>query len=140
MPNFNKVIICGHMTREPELASTKNNMAICKFGLAVNHKFKDKEEVCFIDCVAWGKQGETIAEYTGKGSALLVEGRLKLDKFTDRTGTERTKHCVVVENFTFVGGPRGGQRRGGEPSVRRPAEQYQPTYAPPTIPDDDIPF
>lgn len=121
MASFNRVILAGNLTRDPQLKYLPNNTAVCEFGMAINHKWRDKdgnqrEDVCFVDVAAFGRQGEVINQYMGKGRPILIEGRLKLDQWTAQDGAKRSKHSVVVENFTFLGqGPgQGGNREGGE--------------------------
>jgi single-strand DNA-binding protein len=119
MANFNKVILLGNLTRDPELRYLPSQMAVVDFGIAVNHKFRtaqgeDREEVMFIDCSAFGKQAEVIKQYCQKGKQLMVEGRLKLDSWDDKqTGQKRSKHKVTIENFQFVGSREGGGGGGG---------------------------
>jgi single-strand DNA-binding protein len=119
MANFNKVILLGNLTRDPELRYLPSQMAVVDFGIAVNHKFRtaageDREEVMFIDCSAFGKQAEVIKQYCQKGKQLMVEGRLKLDSWDDKqTGQKRSKHKVTIENFQFVGSRDGGGGGGG---------------------------
>jgi len=142
MANFNKVLLMGNLTRDPQLSYLPNQTAVVDFGLAVNRKWKskegeDREETCFIDCRAFGRQAETINKYLSKGRPVFVEGRLTFDSWTAQDGTRRSKHRVTVENFQFLpGGPRAaaGQTEegaGGVPAERGPEEQ---TGA------DDIPF
>ncbi len=128
MASFNKVILVGNLTRDPELRYTPKGMAIAKIGLAVNRSWKtetgeSKEEVTFVDIDAFGKQAETIAQYMKKGSPLLVEGRLRLDQWDDKqTGQKRSRLGVVLEGFQFLGGPRATE--GGaaaEPARTRTA-------------------
>jgi single-strand DNA-binding protein len=117
--SFNKVILMGNLTRDVEIRHTSSNTAIGKFGLAVNRKFKtqsgdQREEVTFVDCEAWGRTAEVIAQYLSKGSPIFIEGRLKLDQWEDKNGGgKRSKHLVVVENFQFVGSAQGGGNSGG---------------------------
>ncbi len=123
MASYNRVILVGNLTRDPQLRYLPSNMAVVDIGLAVNHKYRtaqgeDREEVCFIDCTAFGKQAEVINQYCQKGKPLLVEGRLKLDTWEDKQGGgKRSKHKVTIDNFQFLGGrgdaPGGG---GGEES------------------------
>lgn len=122
MAGFNRVILAGNLTRDPQVKYLPNNTAVCEFGLAMNRRWRDKDgnqhdDVCFVDCAAFGKGGEIINQYMAKGKQMLVEGRLKLDQWTAQDGTKRSRLSVVVENFTFLGGPRdgdgGGQARGG---------------------------
>ncbi len=112
---FNKVTLMGNLTRDPELRTTQNGNSVCNFSLAVNRTWRNadgeqQEEVDFIDCVAWGKAGELIEQYTSKGRPLLVSGRLKQDTW-EQEGNKRSKLEVVVEDFNFVGG--GGDESGG---------------------------
>jgi single-strand DNA-binding protein len=108
MASFNKVILAGNMTRDPEMRYTPKGTAIAVFSLAVNRKWtteagEKKEDVCFIDCKAFGKSAETLAQYTAKGHPLLVEGRLDLEEWEDKeTKKNRQKLSVVVEGFQFL--------------------------------------
>lgn len=119
MANFNKVILVGNLTRDPQLRYLPSQMAVCEFGLAINHKFRtkdgqDREEVLFIDCSCFGRGGEIINQYCQKGKQILVEGRLKYDTWEDKQGGgKRSKHSVVVDNFQLLGGPQGGGQGGG---------------------------
>lgn len=108
MPNFNKVILAGHLTRDPELRYTPKGTAIAKFGLAINRTWtteggEKKEDVVFVDCSAWGKQADTISQHVSKGHALLIEGRLDLEEWEDKeTKAKRQKLSIVVEGFQFL--------------------------------------
>ena len=119
MASFNKVILLGNLTRDPQLKYLPSQTAVAEFGLAVNRKFKtqageDREEVTFVDCTAFAKQGELINQYFTKGKPIFIEGRLKFDSWEDKQGGgKRSKLTVVVENFQFVGGRDGGQGGGG---------------------------
>src|SRR5687767_8911416 len=119
MANFNKVILAGNMTRDPQLRFLPSQTAVVDFGLAVNHKWRtpqgeDREEVLFIDCSAFGKMAETINKYCQKGKPILVEGRLKYETWDDKeSGGKRSKHKVVVDGFQFLGGRDGGPGGGG---------------------------
>src|ERR1700747_585551 len=114
MASFNKVILAGNLTRDPELRYTPKGTAIARIGLAVNRTWKtetgeSKEEVTFIDVDAFPRQAETLAQYLKKGSPRMVEGRLKLDQWDDKqTGQKRSRLGVVLEGFQFLGG--GGTR------------------------------
>jgi single-strand DNA-binding protein len=124
MASFNRVILAGNLTRDPQLKYLPNNTPVCEFGLASNRKWRDKdgnshEEVCFVDISAFGRQAETINQYMSKGKPILVEGRLKLDQWTAQDGSKRSKHTVVLENFTFLGGPRDSEG-GGAPADAAP--------------------
>lgn len=145
MANFNKVILMGNLTRDPQLRYLPSNTAVCDFGLAVNRRWRGadgemKEETCFVDVDAFGKPGETINQYMSKGRAILVEGRLRFRQWTTEDGQKRSKLSVVAENFQFV----GGRGEGGAPSDRAgatsgSAKTTAPEGKPPSN-DDDIPF
>jgi single-strand DNA-binding protein len=121
MSSYNKVILMGNLTRDPELRYTQSNMAICKFGLAVNRRFKDsasgewREEPTFVDVTIFGKRGEAFAKFHSKGKPAFVEGELRFDTWEDQNGQKRSKLYVVAESFEFVGGGResGGGGGGG---------------------------
>lgn len=152
--SYNRVILAGNLTRDPQLSYTPSNTPVCQFGLAVNRKWRDregnlKEEVCFVDLNAFGKQAETINQYMSKGSGILVEGRLKLEQWTSKEGQNRSKLSVVVENFSFTGGGTGGSRGsggaraasgGGQERARQDVVDDGYDDAPPPPSDDDIPF
>lgn len=111
---FNKVILMGNLTRDPETRTTPSGQSVTNFSLAVNRTWKGQdgqtnEDVSYIDCVAWGKPGEIIAQYLGKGRAVLVSGRLDQRSWEDKeTGGKRSKVEVIVEDFNFVGDGQGG--------------------------------
>src|SRR5215207_4195403 len=119
MANFNKVILVGNLTRDPQLRYLPSQMAVVDFGLAVNHKYRtkngeDREEVLFIDCSCFGKGAEVINQYCQKGKQLLVEGRLRYETWEDKQGGgKRSKHSVSVDNFQLMGGRDGGGGGGG---------------------------
>ena len=148
MASFNKVILMGNLTRDPELRYTPSGTAIAKMGLAVNRVWRDsegqqKEETTFVDVDAFGKQAETLGQYMQKGRPILVEGRLKLDQWEDKnTGQNRSRLGVVLERFTFVGGG-GGQAGGGDAAPQQSAPPpSEPAGGPPVDApgDDDVPF
>jgi len=143
--SFNKIILVGNLTRDPQLSYTPANTAICKIGMATNRKWKDRdgnarEDVCFVDCTLFGRSAETFNQYMSKGRSVLLEGRLNLNQWTTPEGDKRSKHEVIVENFTFLGGgERGDGPRSGAPqhaTAGAPSSHDEPP--PPT--DDDIPF
>lgn len=106
MPSFNRCILMGHLTRNPELTYSNAGTAIAKFGLAVNKRFKQgeelKEKVTFIDVTCFGKQAEHCAEFLQKGSAALVEGELEQSMWESKTGEKRSKHEVIAQHVTFM--------------------------------------
>src|SRR5262245_64323529 len=115
MANFNKVILVGNLTRDPELRYTPKGMAIAKVGLAVNRNWTNeagekKEEVTFVDVDIFGRTAENVAQYMRKGRPILIEGRLRLDQWDDKqTGQKRSKLGVVGEVVQFLGSPTGGE-------------------------------
>lgn len=150
MPSFNRTIIVGHLTRDPALKNLQGGSTLAEFGIACNRKYKtssgeQREDVLFIDCTAFGKTSEIINQYSKKGDAMLVEGRLKLDQWDDKqTGAKRSKISLIVENFQFIGGQKTGddappERQSRGPSQRPPA-QSEPPYQPTGLDDSDIPF
>jgi len=129
MSSLNKVILIGNLTRDPELRYTPSGMALCKFGLAVNRKFKEKEEVTFVDITAWGKTGEISSEYLSKGRQVCIEGRLTYSQWETDDGQKRSKLEVTAENVIFLGG-RGGQDGPAEAPSRGEEKNLE----------DDVPF
>ncbi|MDR2776557.1 MAG: single-stranded DNA-binding protein [Puniceicoccales bacterium] len=128
MASFNKVILMGNLTRDPELRVTQQGMSICKFAVAVSRQTKlvdgtMKEETAFVDVDAFGKQAEVIGKYFIKGRPILLEGRLRLDQWESQSGEKRSKLGVVLENFQFVGS-RGDAEEGGVAS-QNVAESHQ---------------
>jgi single-strand DNA-binding protein len=120
MASFNKVLLLGNLTRDPQLRYLPtSNTAVADFGLAVNRKWKtpqgeEREEVCFVDCTAWARSAEVINQYCQKGRPIFIEGRLKLDQWDDKTsGQKRSKLTVVVESFQLLGSGPGGAGQGG---------------------------
>lgn len=115
MSSFNKVILMGNLTRKPEVRFLQSGTAVCKFGMAMNRKFKDqsgdmREEVTFVDVTIFGKRGEAFAKYHDKGNAALIDGSLRLDQWDDKqSGEKRQKLYVVGDDWQFVGG-KGGSR------------------------------
>ena len=133
--NYNRIILLGHLTRDPQLSYTPSQTAVCEFGIATNRKWSGQDgnkqkETCFVDCVMFGKRAEVIQKYSLKGDLLLVEGRLKLDSWQAQDGTNRTKHRVIIDNFEFMS--------TGDPKPEpKPKEQAKPTV---DDDDDSIPF
>lgn len=105
---FSKAIITGNIVRDPELRATSGGTQVCSFSVAVNYNYvqngEKKEQVSFINCSAWGKAGEVIAQYAKKGTGILVSGRLSQRTFEDKTGAKRSATEIVVEDFNFIGG------------------------------------
>lgn len=119
---FNKVVLMGNLTRDPEVRTTPNGQSVANFSLAVNRTWKgadgnQQEAVSYIDCVAWGRTGEVIAQYMQKGRPILVSGRLD-QRSWEQDGNKRSKVEVIVEDFNFVGGGDGGQSSGAPRSTQ----------------------
>ncbi|MEY2980272.1 MAG: Single-stranded DNA-binding protein [Planctomycetota bacterium] len=118
MANFNKVILLGNLTRDPEVRQVGGGQSVAKLGMAVNRTFtvngEKREETCYVDLTAWGRQAEVLGQYAGKGRPLMIEGRLQYSQWEDKaTGQKRNKLEVVIENFQFVGGREAGEGGGG---------------------------
>lgn len=142
MPNLNKVLIMGHLTRDPETRFLENEKCVANFGLAINHHYKGadgtkKEEVTFVDIEAWGRTAELCGQYLTKGKACFIEGRLKLDSWDDKDGNKRQKLKVVADNVQFLGGKSAGDEGGQRPAVAAPKK---PTPIAAGNPDDEPPF
>ena len=108
MAGFNRVILIGNLTRDPEYRQLASGQAVCRLGLATNRQFKNKQtgtlvqEVCYIDIDVWGAQAESCRQYLSKGRAVLVEGRLKFDTWEDPNGQKRNKHSIVADRIVFL--------------------------------------
>ena len=150
MASFNKVILAGNLTRDPELRYTPKGTAIARLGIACNRKWKSetgemKEEVTFVDVDAFGKQAETIGQYLKKGRPILIEGRLRYDTWEDKqSGQKKSKLGVVLESFQFL--DSGGGRGEGNAEAPRSRPSAAPAPAPeaadaePPPEHDDVPF
>lgn len=157
MASYNRVILAGNLTRDPQLSYTPSNTAVCEFGMAINRRWRDRdgnqqEDVCYVDVNAFGGTGETINKYFSKGKPILIEGRLRYRQWTSKEGQNRSKLEVVAETFSFIdsgggGGGRGqggggGYQGGGQSAPRRADANEGPAAsddAPPPS-DADIPF
>jgi single-strand DNA-binding protein len=151
MASFNKVILLGNLTRDPEVRYTPKGTAVTELGMAVNRVYtaengEKREETTFVDVTLWGRTAEIAGEYLKKGRPVLIEGRLQLDTWDDKqSGQKRSKLKVVGEGLQLIGSrPGGGSAGGGDeegssaPSSSKPAP---PPKAAPSEPDDDeIPF
>ena len=142
MASYNKVIMIGNLTRDPQLSYLPSQTPVVEFGLASNRRWRskdgqDREEVCFIDCRAYGRMAENISKYCKKGRPLMIEGRLSFDQWETAEGQKRSKHRIFVENFTFVDSRPGGEGGGGSGNGSN-SGQSDEDGPPPS--DDDIPF
>jgi len=147
MASFNRVILVGNLTRDPELRYIPSGTAVSDIGLAVNDRVKKGDqwvdETTFVDITLWGRTAEIANEYLSKGAPVLIEGRLKLDRW-EKEGQKHSKLKVVCDKMQMLGGKDGGGRggRGGggssDQSSYDESEQYMPAGGPPL--NDDIPF
>lgn len=155
MASFNKVILAGNLTRDPELRYTPKGTAIARLGLALNRSFtteggEKREEVTFVDVDAFGRQAEVISQYMRKGRPILIEGRLRLDQWEDKnTHQKQSKLRVVLESFSFLdskaaeAGAPGTSSGGSCPTPPPPGAPPPPAAAEPEVPpqeEDDVPF
>ena len=152
MASFNKVILLGNLTRDPEVRYTPKGTAVTELGMAVNRVYtaengEKREETTFVDVTLWGRTAEIAGEYLKKGRPVFIEGRLQLDTWDDKTsGQKRSKLKVVGEGLQLIGsrpggsgGGGGGDDEGSAPS--RSSRPASPPKAAPSAPDDDeIPF
>lgn len=153
MAGFNKILLMGNLTRDPQLSYTPNQTAVVDFGLATNRRWTgadgtQRQETCFVDCRAFGRQAENINKYLSKGRLVLIEGRLTFDSWTAQDGTKRSRHRVTVENLQFLpaaAGAAAGQAEQSAPDADSETQQ-PPRFAPSQpigaedVPPDDIPF
>jgi single-strand DNA-binding protein len=155
MASFNKVILMGNLTRDPELRYTPKGTAIAKIGLAVNRVWTNeagekKEEVTFVDVDVFGRTAENVGQYMRKGRPILIEGRLRLDQWDDKqTGQKKSKLGVVAETVQFLGSAQGGGEGSAPPAPSAPRAARPAAAAPAAAPDagdsepphdDDVPF
>ncbi|MFI3290511.1 MAG: single-stranded DNA-binding protein [Opitutales bacterium] len=154
MASFNKVILIGNLTRDPETRQTQSGMMIAKFAIAVNRSFSgqdgaSREEVCYVDIECFGRTAENVARFFSRGRPILVEGRLRQDSWEDKNtpGLKRTKMIVVLERFEFVGGRNDSDSsyssnsyESSSPSVRQAPAPSRANDTADDLEDDDVPF
>jgi single-strand DNA-binding protein len=160
MASYNRVILLGNLTRDPELRYLQSGTAVADVGLAVSDRRKNAttgewiEETTFVDITFWGRTAEVAGEYLSKGSPALIEGRLKLDTWETQDGQKRSKLKVICERMQMVGPPRGQGEGGPRPAARQALQNQGTAYSQPAPPDeaydaspaepsgggDDIPF
>jgi single-strand DNA-binding protein len=113
MAGYNRIVMIGNLTRDPEYKQLTSGQAVCRLGLATNRSFKNRQtgamvqEVCFVDIDVWGAQADSCRQYLQKGRSVLIEGRLKLDNWEDQNGQARSKHSIVADRVVFLSGPAG---------------------------------
>ena len=142
---FNRVLLIGNLTRDPELRYTPSNTAVADLGLAVNRTYRDasgetKEDVTFVDITVWGRSAENCSQYLSKGSPVFVEGRLTLDQWENNEGQRRSKLKVTAQRVDFLGSPgsSGQQQTSGKPTANTPEEILEDVTVDET--EDDVPF
>ena len=147
MSSFNRVILMGNLTRDPELRQTQSGTSICRFSVAVNRSFSaqdgtTRDETCFVDVDSFGRTAENISKYFSRGKPILVEGRLRQDSWEDKQGQKRTKLVVVLERFEFIGSKGDSSMGGGFDSdyAPSPARARTQASAPQDDLEDDVPF
>jgi single-strand DNA-binding protein len=152
MSSFNKVILLGNLTRDPEMRTTNSGLAICKLGIATTRVSKGnegetREETVFVDVDAFGKQAEVIGRYFTKGRPIFIEGRLRLDQWETPSGEKRNRLCIVLENFQFISSLRfddeGGEANftGSNPAPVALKKSETAAAAPvDNTFDEDVPF
>ncbi|WP_428386487.1 single-stranded DNA-binding protein [Mucisphaera sp.] len=158
MPSFNRVILMGNLTRDPEMRMLPSNTPVCEIRLAVNERYKNSQtgelldRANFVDCTAFGRTAENIGKFFAKGRPIMIEGKLRWEAWEDKQGNKRSKLKVVIDTFEFVGprdggGGGGGGYEGGGRSQREHAGSRSDSYSNDSggrghepIPEDDIPF
>ncbi len=159
MADYNRVILVGRLTRDPQVRYTPSGTAVADLSLATSEQYKNRageqvEQTCFVDIVVWARQAETCGEYLSKGSPVLVEGRLQLDKWENKDGETRSKLRVRADRVQFLGSPRSGDFQDGgaprarqaEPPASAPSERPPAPPPPSAVPaqemedEDNLPF
>lgn len=157
MASYNKVILMGNLTRDPEMKYLPSGTAVANFGIAMSERYTDRqsgeqrENVCFVDVEAWDRQAEVVNEYLSKGSPIFIEGSLKFDSWETPEGEKRNKLKVRLLRFQFIGGKQDGDEGGGytqaTPADTTPMPEQSGQSSTPSTgesdtssTDDDIPF
>ena len=128
MAGYNRVVLVGNLTRDPEYKQLPSGQSVCRLGLAVNRQFKNRQtgtmvqEVCYIDIDVWGAQAESCNQYLQKGRPVLIEGRLKLDTWEDPSGQNRSKHSVVADRVVFLSSAQDSVEEENSSSQARSTE------------------
>lgn len=143
MASYNRVLLMGNLTRDPELRQTSSNNPVANIGLAVNRSYTTKsgerrEEATFIDCEAWGRTAEVMSKYLKKGRPVFVDGRLKLDEWEDREGNRRHKLKVVIEQFQFINSNPNRSDDSDPHDDQEMGDVYEADHE--NLTDDSIPF
>lgn len=136
MAGYNRVVLVGNLTRDPEYKQLTSGQGVCRLGLATNRQFKNRQtgamvqEVCYIDIDVWGAQAESCRQYLQKGRAVLIEGRLKFDTWEDPNGQSRNKHSIVADRVVFLSAAdasdqESGRSAGGYSEAVEPANEME---------------
>lgn len=135
MASYNRIILMGNLTRDPEHRQLPSGQGVCRLSLATNRQFKNKQsdslvqEVCYIDIDVWGAQAESCRQYLQKGRPILVEGRLKYDTWQDQSGQNRSKHSIVADRVTFLGTQGAAEAdEAGKESIAEPEPAAQSNF------------
>lgn len=137
MAGYNRIVMIGNLTRDPDYKQLTSGQAVCKLGLASNRQFKNRQtgnmiqEVCYVDVDVWGAQAESCRQYLQKGRAVLIEGRLKLDSWQDPNGQSRNKHSIVADRVVFL-------NSGNNDSVEAPRQEAAPVGNKPLDPSNEL--
>lgn len=135
MASYNRVVLVGNLTRDPEYKQLASGQGLCKLGIATNRQFKNRQsgqmiqEVCYIDIDVWGAQAESCRQYLQKGRGVLIEGRLKFDTWEDPNGNTRSKHSVVADRVVFLGSAVEAEQEPVVGATRAQKEQNEPPVA-----------
>ncbi len=156
MAGYNRIIMVGNLTRDPELKQLPSGQSVCRLGIASNRQTRNKttgaviQEVCFVDVDVWGAQAESCNQYLQKGRPVLVEGRLKLDSWKESDGQPRSKHSIVAERVVFLSAGQGAEVASTEgledasysaaPTAKRTKSSTQDNKVGATLFKDEPPF
>lgn len=145
MASYNKVILLGNLTRDPQLSYTPNQTAVVDFGVATNRRWKgqdgtERNETCFVDCRMFGRRAEVVNQYFKKGGLIFLEGRLTFDSWQAQDGSKRSKLRVTVENFEFVGSGQRANQQGRQDQPNGQAGSEVPEAPAGSAGEDEIPF
>jgi len=143
MAGFNRILLLGNLTRDPQLSYTPSQTPVVDFGVATSRRWtgqdgSQREETCFVDCRAFGRTAENINKFFNKGRPIFIEGRLTYDAWTAQDGTKRSKHRITVDTFHFVSGGAGGG--GPDQGDQGGPDAGPPGRGPSGVSDDEIPF
>jgi len=131
MADYNRIIMIGNLTRDPELKTLPSGQSVCKLGLAANRQFRNSQtgqmvqEVCFVDIDVWGRQAESCNQYLQKGRPVLIEGRLKFEQWTDNNGNNRSKHTITADRVVFLSQQAASEDTVGSAAQKDPSSDLE---------------